>query len=188
MADIATTSRPYARAAFSAAEDAARAGGAGGAGALAQWEEFLGVAGAAVLDPQLAPLIGSPRVMPRELVQFLLELAGRPAGGAEQNLLSLLAENRRLRLLPEIAAQFAVLRAEAEGEADVELLTAMELTPEQLQTLTAALTQRLRRKVRIEQKLDRTLIGGAIVRHGDLVFDGSLRGRVERLGVALTRT
>jgi len=63
----------------------------------------------------------------------------------------------------------------------------MELTAEQLSKLNAVLTARLKRTVRIHQVLDPSLIGGAIVRHGDLVFDGSLRGRVERLGAALAR-
>lgn len=182
MADIATTSRPYARAAFTAAQQSGQ-----GSGALAQWEDFLTLAAGVVSDARVGALIGSPRVPAGELVKFILETTGRPAAGREWNFLALLAENRRLRLLPEIAAQFAVLRAEAEGQADVEVTTAMELTPEQLAKLTAALTQRLKRTVRIKQTLDKTLIGGAIVRHGDLVFDGSLRGRVERLGVTLAR-
>lgn len=180
MADVATTSRPYARAAFLAAQEAARTGGS-----LAQWDEFLSQAAAVAGDARVTPLIGNPRVSNGELVKFILELTGRPAGGKEENLLALLAENRRLPLLPEIAAQFAVLRAEAEHQADVEVRTALALTPEQLAKLTAALTQRLQRTVRIHQVLDASLIGGAIVRHGDLVFDGSLRGRVERLGASL---
>jgi F-type H+-transporting ATPase subunit delta len=180
MADIATTSRPYARAAFSAAQDAARAGGS-----LAQWDEFLTLAATVASDARVTPLIGNPRVQSGELVKFILELTGRGAGGKEENFLALLAENRRLPLLPEIAAQFVVMRAAAEHQADVEVRTAMELTPEQLATLNAALTQRLKCTVRIKQVLDPSLIGGAVVRHGDLVFDGSLRGRVERLGAAL---
>jgi F-type H+-transporting ATPase subunit delta len=180
MADVATTSRPYARAAFLAAQEAARTGGS-----LAQWDEFLSLAAAVAGEALITPLIGNPRVSAGELVKFILELTGRPAGGKEENFLALLAENRRLPLLPEIAAQFAVLRAEAEHQADVEVRTALALTPEQLAKLTAALTQRLQRTVRIQQVLDPSLIGGAIVRHGDLVFDGSLRGRVERLGAAL---
>ena len=185
MADVATTSRPYARAAFLAAQEAARTGGS-----LAQWDEFLSLAAAVVGDARVTPLIGNPRVSAGELVKFILEITGRQAGdnqagGKEENFLALLAENRRLPLLPEIAAQFTVLRAEAEHQADVEVRTALALTPEQLAKLTAVLTQRLQRTVRIQQVLDPSLIGGAIVRHGDLVFDGSLRGRVERLGAAL---
>lgn len=182
MADVATTSRPYARAAFAAAQESAQAGGS-----LAQWEEFLTLAAGVVADARVAPLIGNPRVQGSELVKFILELTGRSGGGKEENFLALLAENRRLPLLPEIAAQFAVLRADAEQRADVEVRTAMELTAEQLARLDAVLTQRLKRTVRIRQVLDPSLIGGAIVRHGDLVFDGSLRGRVERLGAALAR-
>ena len=188
MADVATTSRPYARAAFEAAQESARAGGS-----LAQWEEFLSAAATVVTDARVAPLIGNPRVQAGELVKFILELTtgqsgvGQSGNGKEENFLALLAENRRLPLLPEIAAQFAVLRADAEQQADVEVRTAMELTPEQLSKLNSALTVRLQRIVRIKQVLDPSLIGGAIVRHGDLVFDGSLRGRVERLGAALAR-
>jgi len=180
MADVATTSRPYARAAFQAAQEATRSGGS-----LAQWDEFLSLAAAVAADARVTPLIGNPRVSAGELVKFIRELTGRPAGGKEENFLALLAENRRLPLLPEIAAQFAVLRADAENQADVEVRTALALTPEQLAKLTAVLAQRLQRTVRIQQVLDPSLLGGAIVRHGDLVFDGSLRGRVERLGAAL---
>ncbi|MFT3906634.1 MAG: F0F1 ATP synthase subunit delta [Steroidobacteraceae bacterium] len=178
MAENATTARPYARAAFEAAS---------GANALASWDEFLRVAATAVADERVHPLVGSPLVPAARLVAFIASLAGSNAGVGQQNFLKLLAENRRLTLLPEIAAQFAVLRAEAEGQADVEVQTALELDADQLGKLGAALTQRLQRKVRLTQKIDPTLIGGAIVRHGDLVFDGSLRGRLERLAATMTR-
>jgi F-type H+-transporting ATPase subunit delta len=183
MADIATSARPYARAAFEAAQDAK---------ALPAWGEFLARASEVVADPRVAPLIGSPRVKSAELVAFISELAVRdaPAAGkqdGEKNFLALLAENNRLALLPEITAQYSLMRDDAEGEAAVEVVTAMALTDEQLEKLTATLTQRFKRRVRLEQKLDASLIGGAVVRYGDLVFDGSLRGRVERLGQNFSR-
>jgi F-type H+-transporting ATPase subunit delta len=183
MADKATTARPYARAAFEAAQSA---------GALAGWGSFLARASEVVSDSRVQPLLGSPRVKSSELVAFIAELAVRDAAAAgkqdgEKNFLALLAENGRLALLPEIAAQYAVMRDDAEGEAAVEVVTAMTLTPEQLATLQATLTQRFKRRVRLEQRLDASLIGGAVVRYGDLVFDGSLRGRVERLGQNMAR-
>jgi F-type H+-transporting ATPase subunit delta len=182
VVELATTSRPYARAAFAAA---------GSASQLAQWSASLARAAAAVQDPQLEPLIGNPRVPVSQLVDFLLELAtpGKAAAQEtvhERNFLQLLADNRRLKLLPEIDVQFEVLRAEAERIADVEVTSAQELSAEQSKTLQAALERRLGLSVRLHPQVDKSLIGGAIVRYRDFVVDGSLRGRIERLGAAMS--
>jgi F-type H+-transporting ATPase subunit delta len=179
MAETATTARPYALAAFTAARDAQ---------ALAGWSAFLGNASAVITDARVRPLIGNPRVVTGQLVEFVLDLVGATGNAAQGNFLRLLAENRRLALLPAIVAQYEVLRAAAEGQADVQVVAAMPLTPEQEQRLGAALQQRLKRKVRLHVEIDAGLIGGAIVRHGDLVFDGSLRGRLGRLATAMTGT
>lgn len=176
MTEVATTARPYAHAAFSAARDAK---------ALPAWGNFLGRAGLVIADVRVQGLVGNPHVAAAEFVDFVLDIAGASGNEAQANFLRLLAENRRLKLLPEIAAQFEVLRAGAEGQADVQVLTAMALAPELEQRLTAALEQRLKLKVRLHVEIDPSLIGGAIVRHGDLVFDGSLRGRLGRLATAM---
>ena len=84
--------------------------------------------------------------------------------------------------VPEIAAQYAASRAEFENTVDVTVTSAMALTEEQSAKLSQALTQRLKRTVRLVNEIDPALIGGAVVRAGDFVIDGSLRGRVERLG------
>jgi F-type H+-transporting ATPase subunit delta len=181
MAELATTARPYARAAFA---------NAGASSQLVEWGAFLGRAAAAVQDPQVVPLIGNPRVPASQLVDFLLELAspGKPAApevAHQRNFLQLLADNRRLKLLPEIAAQFEVLRAEAERIADVEVISAQPLTGEQSSRLQGVLERRLGLAVRLHPQVDKSLVGGAIVRYGDFVVDGSLRGRIERLGAAM---
>ena len=90
--------------------------------------------------------------------------------------------NGRLAVLPEIAAQYAELRAAVENTVDVTVTSALPLTAEQSDKLTQALTRRLRRTVRLHTAVDPSLVGGAIVRAGDFVVDGSLRGRIERLG------
>ena len=182
MAELATTARPYARAAFASA---------GAASQLVEWGAFLGRAAALVQDPQVLPLIGNPRVPVVELVDFLLELATAggtlaPQAAQQRNFLQLLADNRRLKLLPEIAVQFEVLRAQAERTADVEVVSAAPLSGEQSSRLQAALERRLGLAVRLRPLVDRSLIGGAIVRYGDFVVDGSLRGRIERLGAAMS--
>jgi len=96
------------------------------------------------------------------------------------------AHNGRLGLLPEIASQYETLRAEVENVVDVELTAAMPVEPEQQERLVAALRRRLGRDVRINTRIDTSLIGGAVVRAGDLVIDGSLKGRLERLSSAMT--
>lgn len=181
MAELATTARPYARAAFASAAASARA----------DWGAFLERAATTVRDSQVTPLVGNPRVPLSELVDFLLGIASTAGSdtaqrGQQANFLRLLADNRRLKLLPEIAAQFQALRAEAERIADVEVISARELTGEQSQKLQTVLERRLGLAVRLHPQVDRSLVSGAIVRYGDFVVDGSLRGRIERLGAAMS--
>lgn len=177
MAERATIARPYARAAFAHARESR---------ASEAWSKLLGTGAAAVADPRVARLLSHPRVTGGELVELLFEVAGNAAGDEGQNFLRALAENRRLGLLPEIAAQYEVLRAEIENVIDVEVVVAREIEAPQRERLTQALKRRLGREVRLHTKIDDSLIGGAIVRAGDLVVDGSLKGRVARLGSALT--
>jgi F-type H+-transporting ATPase subunit delta len=176
VADRATIARPYARAAFAHAR---------GSKDLASWSKLLGAAAAGAKDPRVARLIGNPHVTGDELVDLLGGLSKQAAGDDGRNFLRALAENRRLALLPLIAEQFEKLRAEVEGVVDVEVVAAREIAAPQEKKLAAALKKRLGREVRMHTRIDESLLGGAIVRAGDLVIDGSLKGRLERLGSAL---
>jgi F-type H+-transporting ATPase subunit delta len=177
VADRATIARPYARAAFAHACEAKD---------LAAWSKLLGSGAAAVSDPRVERLLSHPLVTGEQLVGLLVDVSKKAAGAEGRNFLMTLAQNRRLGYLPEIAAQFEVLRAEVEGVIDVEVIAAREIAPAQQKRLTAALEKRLGREVRMQVRLDESLVGGAIVRAGDLVIDGSLKGRLARLGSALT--
>jgi F-type H+-transporting ATPase subunit delta len=176
VADRATIARPYARAAFAHAR---------GSKDLASWSSLLGAAAIAAGDSRVSRLIGNPHVTGDELVDLLGGLSKQAAGEGGKNFLRALAANRRLALLPEIAAQFEKLRADVEGVVDVEVIAAREIAAPQQKRLEAALAKRLGRDVRLHTRLDDSLIGGAIVRAGDLVIDGSLKGRLERLETAL---
>lgn len=177
MADRATIARPYARAAFAHASETKD---------LAAWSKMLGAAATAAVDPRVSRLIGNPHVTGEQLVELLADVSKGAGGKGGRNFLLALAENRRLALLPEIAEQFETLRAEVENVVDVEVIAAQEIAPAQEKKLAAALARRLGRDVRMHTRIDESLIGGAIVRAGDLVIDGSLKGRLERLGSALT--
>lgn len=172
MADVATIARPYARAAFEHAQ---------AVGQLAPWGEMLARAAAAVEDERVAALIGNPHVKRADLVALIGEVAGAAGDGKAGNFIRLLADNGRLASLPQVAEQYAALRAEVENTVDVTVASALPLTAEQSDKLAQALTRRLRRTVRLTATVDPSLIGGAVVRAGDFVIDGSLRGRVERL-------
>lgn len=177
MTEKATIARPYARAAFEFAH---------GHGCLQQWSMLFGASSAVVSDPRVARLLGSPHVTDGDLVSLIAEAAGPAADQHARNYLRTLAHNRRLGLLPEITRQYEALRAQTENVVDVELVAAMHVEPAQLARLVQALKRRLRRDVRIKTRIDASLIGGAYVQAGDLVIDGSLKGRLQRLATAMT--
>jgi F-type H+-transporting ATPase subunit delta len=177
MAEKATIARPYARAAFGFAREHGR---------LQDWSGLLAAGAAVVSDGRVAGLLGSPHVSEDELVELVAEAAGPATGEHGRNFLKALAHNGRLGFLPEIASQYEALRAEVENIVDVELVAAMQVEPAQHERLVQALKGRLGRDVRVHTRIDASLIGGAVVHAGDLVIDGSLKGRLERLSSAMT--
>jgi F-type H+-transporting ATPase subunit delta len=177
MADRITIARPYARAAFEQARAHER---------LAPWSEALQVAAEVVRDPRVQTLLGNPRVTPEQLAQLVTGIAAAPLGDQGTNFVRTLAANRRLAYLPEISALFNTLKDAAEGVADVTVTSAAALDASQQRKLAAALQKRLKRTVRLHCEVDPALIGGAVLRSGDLVIDGSLRTRLDRIAYELT--
>lgn len=176
MAELITLARPYARAAFETAraEDA-----------MAQWSETLAFAAQVANDSDMRELLANPRVSDERKADLLIELCGRRLSGSAENFIKLLAENRRLALLPQIQALFEQARAELERTVDIEISTPYELTEEQQQKLSQALSNKLERKVSLATTVDPSLIGGVIVRAGDMVIDASVRGRLTKMAEAL---
>jgi F-type H+-transporting ATPase subunit delta len=176
VAERATIARPYAKAAF----EYARA-----ANAFARWSHGLALAAAVVADPRVAALTKDPHLTAADLVSLITEVEGPKPDRGIRNFVHVLAENHRLLLLPEIAAHYEVLRSEVENTMDVEVVSAVALDAAQKEKLSQALSTRLKRQVRMQTTVDSTLLGGAVVRAGDLVIDGSLKGRLERLATVL---
>jgi F-type H+-transporting ATPase subunit delta len=177
VAERATIARPYAKAAFEYARDAS---------AFAAWSQGLKVATEIVADARVAALINNPEIAVADVADFVIGVAGDKLNQAMQNFVRVLAENHRLALLPEIAAHYEVLRAQAENTVDVEVISAVKLDAAQAEKLSAALNARLKRRVNMRNSVDAALLGGAVIRAGDLVIDGSLKGRLERLRTELT--
>jgi F-type H+-transporting ATPase subunit delta len=176
MADKTTIARPYAKAAFAEARADSM---------LGAWSAALHTAAAVVVDPRVHSLLDDPHVTTEQLAQLVLDIAGAGLGEHGRNFVRTLAEARRLNCLPEIAALFDAYKDDAEGIADVSVTSAAPLDDRQQQSLTAALTQRLKREVRLHCTIDPELLGGAVLRSGDLVIDGSVRGRLERIAQEL---
>jgi len=177
MPDRLTIARPYARAAF----EEARA-----EQCLGPWSEALRIAAQVVRNARVQALLGSPHVTPEQLAQLLISIAGPGLGAHGENFVRTLAANRRLAYLPEIAELFDTLKDAAEGMADVTVTSAAALDESRQKKLGAALEKRLGRHVRLRCEIDPALIGGAVLRSGDLVIDGSLRARLERIAYELT--
>jgi F-type H+-transporting ATPase subunit delta len=176
VAERATIARPYAKAAFEYARQA---------NALAEWSQGLNAAAEIVADPRVAELTRNPQWSAADLVSLITDVAGAKLDAGMQNFVRVLAENHRLLLLPEIAAHYEVLRAAVENTVDVEVVSAVPLNAAQADKLSQALGTRLKRKVRMNTTVDSTLLGGAVLRAGDLVIDGSLKGRLQRLATEL---
>ncbi len=186
MADKHTLARPYARAAFDIARREDRMG---------PWSDALNIAGTLLKDGEAAQFLATPKLTNAQRLEFLTGLIEAAGGnnvvldGSDlhgTNFLKLLLENDRVDVLPEIAERFDELKADAENTVDVTVTSAVALSDTQQQQITAALKTRLGREVRLTTETDETLIGGAVIRAGDIVIDGSLRARLQGLATALT--
>jgi F-type H+-transporting ATPase subunit delta len=177
MAERITTARPYAKAIFALARQN---------NTLANTAEGLTLGAEVVADPQVHNLLGSPHVTAAQLSELVNGIVGAKLDEHGRNFITLLAQNRRLGFLPEIAALFEQMKAEVENAVEVEVTSATALTPDQESRYAAALQKKLGRNVRLQTKIDQSLLGGAVLKAGDLVIDGSIKGRLERLATDLT--
>ncbi len=177
MAELATLARPYARAAFEQAQ--ANPGG------LARWSAMLNTAAMVVADAQMTAFIKNPQLDMAKKVELIVEICGDALDEAAHQFLLVLGKNGRLLVLPTIVPLYEQLRADAEKSVTATLVSAMAVPPAQVSKLEAALSKKLQRTVTLTVDIDPTLIGGAVIRAGDLVIDGSARGRLAHLDAAL---
>jgi F-type H+-transporting ATPase subunit delta len=178
MAEKSTIARPYAQAIFSLAMDQKR---------LADWSEQLALTAAVVADDSLSALIGNPRIAKEKVATLVIEVCGDNLDKAGQDMVRVLVDNDRLELLPEICAQFEEYRAEAEKVVQAQVTAAYPVSDAHKASIIAALKQRLGREVTLDCQVDETLLGGAIIRAGDMVIDGSITGHLDRLTHTLSQ-
>ncbi len=172
MAEAITIARPYANAVFAIAQEKAE---------LKAWSELLEVLSQTVADPAMQSIIASPSVNEEQVLGLMTDIAGEAMTDDATSFLALLANNNRLQLLSDIAVIFEELRAEAEQVMIAEVSAARALTKKQQANIAAALKKRTGRDVTLNVEIDESLLGGAIIRAGDLIIDGSALGKLNRL-------
>jgi F-type H+-transporting ATPase subunit delta len=176
MAELSTIARPYARAAFEYARENS---------ALAVWSEQLLVAAAVTSDATMRQVLGNPSATAEQLALSLVDVCGEALDENGRSFVNILASNKRLTLLPQISAMFEQYKADQERTVDVQVFSAFEVSEETEQTLVQVLKNKLERDVKVDTVVDEKLLGGVLIRAGDLVIDGSVRGRLNKLAEAM---
>ncbi|SFR65137.1 ATP synthase F1 subcomplex delta subunit [Marinobacter daqiaonensis] len=176
MAELITLARPYARAAFETAQSQ---------DALAEWSDVLTTTGRVAANSDVKGLLAHPGVDRSVKAEIILEFAGTEVSERVRNFFAILAETGRLTLLPEISELFRKFRAELERTVEIDVTAAFELSEEQQQKLAQALSRNLDRQVSLSTQADSSLIGGVVIRTGDMVIDASVRGKLQKLADTL---
>jgi F-type H+-transporting ATPase subunit delta len=177
MSSITTLARPYAKAAFSLAQDS---------GALESWQGMLLVASQIAGDKSVAGVLENPLVSPAQAVELLTAAGGDRFDERFRAFLGVLGANRRLPLLPEITSLFRRLKLIAEQRLHVRVVSAQALSEDQAGRMSEALARRYKCAIELENEIDPAVLSGAVIYAGDQVIDGSLQGRLNKLSSALS--
>lgn len=180
MAELATLARPYAEAVFQLAVTSDK---------LAQWSDLLNFLSTTVQDPQMVALTANPNVDKATVANFLCELCEAQSeltvDEQGKNFINLLTVNHRLAVIPHLQKQFEINKALHENYLKVSLVSAYEVSPEQEASLNQMLQQRFGKKAEVDISVDKSLIGGWVVRTDNQVIDMSVRGRLQQLAAEL---
>ena len=176
MAELATVARPYAEAAFKIATEQ---------NALPVWAEMLKFAAAIMADPAMQTAIDNPKLGAAEKEALFLSVSGDKLNPVGRSFIKALVESDRITLLPQIERMFSDLKNAAEGVAQAQIVSAIELTDAQVAELKAVLEKRFRKKIETTVSIDPSLIGGARIVVGDQVVDGSIAGKLAAMAVQL---
>lgn len=176
MAELTTLARPYARAAFEVAQFA---------DSLETWSTMLAQLAAVTSNEKVVAALSSPSLTGEQQTDIVTGICGDEISPQIQNFIAILAENKRLELLPEILALFEILKADLEKTVEVDITTAFPLADDTEQSIAKALKERLQREISIRSEVDKDLLGGMVIRAGDLVIDGSVRGKLRKLAEAM---
>ncbi|PKM12805.1 MAG: F0F1 ATP synthase subunit delta [Gammaproteobacteria bacterium HGW-Gammaproteobacteria-3] len=176
MSELATLARPYAEAVFKRAKET---------GSSAKWSEALAFISSLVNDEIIKAATDNPKIKKNDLTNLLLDICNDQVDQEAKNFLQVLVQNKRLKVARHIVVIFEQFRAQDEGYTDVDVASAYALSKDETKNLTATLENTLKKKVRLKVQVERSLIGGIVVRAGDTVIDGSIKGQLQHMQKAL---
>lgn len=172
MSELATLARPYAEAVFKRAKATS---------SLQEWSDALAFLATIMQDKRLIAMVNNPRISQDKLTQLLLDICQNQINTEANNLLKLLLENGRLSLMTHIAQLFESYKAEDEGYVDVDVTTAYAISNAEAKSFATSLKKKLNKTVNIRASVDKTLIGGFLIKVGDSMIDGSISGQLQQL-------
>ena len=175
MSELTTVARPYAKAAFDFAVEA---------NAIENWLEMLVFAAEVSKDDTIKGYLSGGASV-EQAQDLFIKVCDVQLDSNGQNFIKIMAENGRLLVLPHVVTQFSELKAEHEKTVIVDVTSAVELTADKLTTLSAALEKRLARKVKLNCSVDANIVSGLVIKAGDMVIDGSVRNKLNRLAIAM---
>jgi len=175
MSELTTVARPYAKAAFDFAVEAK---------AVDTWLEMLVFAAEVSKDDTIKGFLSGGASV-EQAQDIFLKVCDEQLNGEGQNFIKVMAENGRLSVLPQVVAQFSELKAEYEKTILVDVTSAVELTADKLASLSTALEKRLDRKVKLNCIVDTSIVSGLVIKAGDMVIDGSVRNKLNRLATIM---
>lgn len=178
MSELSTVARPYAKAVFELAKSADK---------ISAWSNELELLATVTADQRVAALLTNPSLTREKKADMLIAICEGNISPEAGNMVRLMAENARLAVLPEVLAVYEQLKSEDEGTIDAQLISAFEVSDAQKNAIQASLEKRFGQDVSLDVSIDESLIGGAIIKAGDLVIDGSINARLDRLGSQMTR-
>lgn len=173
--DMITIARPYAKAAFDFAVENK---------AVDNWLSMLSFAAVVAQNEEMGEVING-NLNAEKMADVFLAVCGEQLDEQGQNLIKAMAVNGRLSVLPAVVQEFVAMKAELDREVEAEVVSATKLTKQQMAKIQASLEKRLDRKVKLNCSVDKKLMAGIIIKAGDMVIDGSVRGRLSRLAETL---
>ncbi len=172
MSDLTNIARPYAQAVFELARDS---------NDFVGWGDQLSLLANIAADSNMVELLKNPAFGNDQQISLILDICGENISADAVNLIKLLVRNDRVNVLPDIAEVYAEKRAEAESVIEADMITATPIDDIQRQAFSTALQSKLGRSVKLNFEVDEDLIGGAVIRAGDWVVDGSVKAQLEQL-------
>jgi F-type H+-transporting ATPase subunit delta len=181
MAELVTVARPYAKAAFTFAQEKS----ASEAKAFAEWSAMLGFAAAVMSDKAVAKALDNPQLTADKKAELFIKICGDKLNSAGKQFVHQLAQNKRLKALPQVSVLFEKLLAEQQRKQEVQVASAYPLSAAEQESLKKTLAKKLGKEVNLQSEVDKALIGGVIIRAGDMVIDSSVRGKLQQLSHVL---